>query len=67
MPSLRRLRLEAGLTQDELGQQAGVSGHTIAQLETGRQKARPGTMRRIAAALRVAVADVIEFAEHLPA
>lgn len=61
MPRLRVLRLNAGLSQEELAQVAGVSGGTIKRLEAGKGKQPyPSTRRRIAAALGVPIAEVDE-------
>jgi transcriptional regulator with XRE-family HTH domain len=61
MARLRTLRLNAGLTQGELAERAGVSVYTIIRLETGKGKRPfPGTRRRIAAALGVGITDVDE-------
>ena len=51
---LARLRRERGLTQDDLAYRAGVSKGTIGKIETGRQRARPSTRRKLCRALRVA-------------
>ncbi|MCX4746074.1 helix-turn-helix domain-containing protein [Kitasatospora sp. NBC_01287] len=52
--SLKRLRNEAGLTQEELANSSGVSVSTIRRLESGRLKDhRVATLRLLAAALGV--------------
>lgn len=38
---LKRLRLDRGLTQDDLGRETGVSGAYISALETGKRAAPP--------------------------
>src|SRR5437899_1249561 len=48
---LRQFRLRAGLTQDELAEQAGISARGLQYLETGGGRPRPDTMRRLAEAL----------------
>lgn len=45
-----RLRLEAGLTQDDLAQRARVSRRTVGRLEDG-EHVRPESAAQIAAAL----------------
>jgi transcriptional regulator with XRE-family HTH domain len=61
MARLRALRLNLGLTQDELARAAGVSKFTVVRLERGLGKRpHPSTRRRLAAALGVAIADVDE-------
>lgn len=63
---VRRLRLQAGLTQAELAARAGVTVETIARLERvlrGRMSANANpsleTMERIASALGVEVAELL--------
>ncbi|MDI2126593.1 helix-turn-helix domain-containing protein [Yinghuangia seranimata] len=53
----RRMRR---LTLRQLGAAAGVSASFLSQLENGRTDASVGTLRRLATALGVAVADLIE-------
>ena len=49
---LRRLRLEAGLSQEALAERAGISVDAVAALERGRRRRpRPDTFGRIAGAL----------------
>jgi transcriptional regulator with XRE-family HTH domain len=53
---LRTLRLERGLTQEDLAQAAGLSAGTVNRIERGPgQPVRPGTARRLAEALKVPV------------
>ena len=59
LPGLRRLRLEAALTQRELAERAGVTPHTVSDLEQQLVKARPSTMRKLAAALHVEPRDLM--------
>lgn len=42
--NIKRLRLEAQLTQDELGVLCGASGSYVSQLETGGQVDSPGLL-----------------------
>src|SRR5215468_7134992 len=49
---LRRYRLAAGLTQEELAAQSAVAVRTISDLERGvSRRAHPGTIDQLAAAL----------------
>ena len=48
---LRRLRLQAGLTQKELAKRAGVSQSLIARIEAGTVDPRVSTLRRIISAI----------------
>src|SRR5206468_3909299 len=55
---LRRLRIVAGLTQEALAEQAGLSARGIADLERGaRRFPRAATIRRLADALGLSAAD----------
>ncbi len=58
MPRLRQLRREAFLTQRELAERAGLTQATVARLEAGTHRARPTTIRRLAAALGVQPAEL---------
>jgi transcriptional regulator with XRE-family HTH domain len=60
IPRLRGLRERAALTQRELGAKAGLTAATIQKLESGQQEARPTTMRKLARALRVKPAELME-------
>jgi predicted ATPase/transcriptional regulator with XRE-family HTH domain len=55
---LRRLRLSAALSQEELAERAGLSARAISDLERGiRQGPRPETLRLLAEALSLAGRD----------
>jgi transcriptional regulator with XRE-family HTH domain len=60
LEALRRLRKRKGLTQQELAKHAGVSQYTITEIETGRRDPRPSTLRKLADALGVEVADIFQ-------
>lgn len=52
---LRRQRVEAGLTQEELAQKSGLSVRAISDMERGRtRRPRRSTLSQIVAALDVA-------------
>jgi non-specific serine/threonine protein kinase len=54
---LQRARQAAGLTQEELAERARLSARAVSDLERGVKRApRPDTLRRLAAALRLAPA-----------
>ena len=55
---LRAARDKAGLTTEELGEKAGISGAAISMIETGARTGRLSTLRSIAKALKV---DLGEF------
>jgi transcriptional regulator with XRE-family HTH domain len=56
---LRRRRLEAALTQQELADRAGISRNALVRLETLRTEPRPPTLRRLAEALDTTPVDLI--------
>ena len=56
---LRRLRLEAALTQRELADKAGLAYSTVNKLENGREQPWPTTLRALAAALKVKPKDLL--------
>lgn len=59
--TMRQLRRERLLTIRALAAGAGVSTRTVVQVERGGQTPRPGTIRKLAAALGVEPARVREF------
>ncbi len=50
---LRRLRRERALSQRDLSRMTGIAFDTISRLETGKQRAQPRTVRRLANAFGV--------------
>jgi transcriptional regulator with XRE-family HTH domain len=50
---LRRLRRERALSQREVSSMTGIAFDTISRLETGKQRAQPRTIRKLANALSV--------------
>lgn len=58
--SIRALRVQNYLTQQELADAAGTTAYQIYRLEKGKQKASIGMLRNIAKALNVPVEDLIE-------
>lgn len=56
---IRELRLEAGLSQQALGDAVGTSKMTISDLERGSMQLTVDYMRRIALALGVVPADLL--------
>ncbi len=57
MESVRRIRREKGLSQQELANLAGVGQDSISAIETGKHEPHPRTLRKLAEALDVEVAD----------
>src|SRR5919112_4524466 len=60
LPGLRPARQRLGLTQRQLASQAGTGQGTICKLETLQRGAYPQTLQKLAAALGVSPADLIE-------
>jgi len=50
MMSVRKLRLEKGLSQEQLAEMAGISTRTLLRIERG-ANARPETLKCLAAVL----------------
>ena len=59
MESLRHIREQAGYSQQDLADETGVSQHTISEIELGRRKPQGRTLRKLAKALDVKVADLV--------
>jgi transcriptional regulator with XRE-family HTH domain len=64
MEQLVRLRRLRGFSQRALAEESGVSPATIYELENGRREPNPSTLRKLAGALGVEVADLL--GEELP-
>jgi transcriptional regulator with XRE-family HTH domain len=60
MVKLIALRAKQGLTQRELAKRAKVTHVTISRIETGVYDPRLSTLRRLAKALKVKVADLLD-------
>lgn len=63
LPGLRRQRVLAALTQEELARKAGVQRPTVTRLECG-SNATIGTIKKLCAALACTPADLIEFSKN---
>ena len=59
MKQLVRLRRLRGFSQRALAEESGVSPATIYELENGRREPNPSTLRKLAGALGVEVADLL--------
>ncbi len=63
-PNLEAWRAKRNLTQRELAERSGVALTTINEVETGRRRPRPATVRRLAAALGVGEAELLRPPGH---
>lgn len=60
-PVLRRLRLERGLSQEELAERAGMASHAhISRLESGRKQPTVEMLFRLAEALEVEAWAIVQ-------
>lgn len=57
--NLRRLRRQAGISQEELGARAGIQMADISRYEGGRRDPRITTVARLATALDVPLSDLL--------
>ncbi len=60
METVKRIRTMRGMNQVDLAEASGVSQNTISEIETGRRKARPATLGKLARALGVDIADFFD-------
>jgi transcriptional regulator with XRE-family HTH domain len=60
MQQLKRLREARGLSQVKLAARADVDPSTVNQIERGAREASPATLRKLAEALDVSIAELIE-------
>ena len=60
LPGLRPARQRLGLTQRQLASLAGLGQGTICKLETLQRGAYPQTLQKLASALGVSPADLVE-------
>lgn len=65
LPHLRDARMRAVLSQEQLAERSGVARDTISKLETGRRKAYPTTIRKLAAGLEVEPQLLLGSVEYL--
>jgi transcriptional regulator with XRE-family HTH domain len=57
METLKEIRRQKGWSQKDLADSSGVGQDTISGIESGRHEPRPSTLRKLAEALGVQVAD----------
>lgn len=61
---IRELRMQAGLSQQALGDRIGVTKVTISDLENGKMQLTTDYMRRLAHALKVLPADLLALQDN---
>ena len=61
--ALRRVRLAAGFSQEQLGLEAGVQRNFISLIETGQNQPTIGTIVKLARALGVKASELVAEAE----
>lgn len=61
---IRKCRKEAGLTQKELGERAGIAEPTIRKYESNRLNPKIETLQKIADALNVNVSELSDNVQH---
>lgn len=57
---LKQFRVNRGMTQEALAEKAGISRVYVARLETGKQDPTLTTLMKLANALKVKVAELLE-------
>jgi len=60
--SLKELRAQRAWSQEDLALEAGVARDTVKQIENGKGRSQEKTLRKLAAALGI---ELAELAEHL--
>ena len=64
--ALRRVRLAAGMTQEQLGLESGVQRNFISLIETGQNQPTISTIAKLARALGMKASDLVAQAEEEP-
>jgi transcriptional regulator with XRE-family HTH domain len=62
--ALRRLRLAAGMTQEQLGLEAGIQRNFVSLIETGQNQPTISTVVKLARALGMKASELVAAAEH---
>jgi transcriptional regulator with XRE-family HTH domain len=57
--TLKRLRTESALTQEELAASAGLTTAAVARIERNEANPRPSTLRKLAEALEVEPSELV--------
>jgi transcriptional regulator with XRE-family HTH domain len=64
--TVRHMRKMRGMSQQELAERAGVTQNTVSEIELGHRDPHPATLRKLAKALDVEVAEFFREAEARP-
>lgn len=62
--ALRRVRLAAGMSQEQLGLESGVQRNFISLIETGQNQPTISTIAKLARALGMRASELVAEAEH---
>ncbi len=62
-PALRRVRLAAGMSQEQLGLESGVQRNFISLIETGQNQPTISTIVKLAGALGMKASELVAEAE----
>ena len=65
--AIRQLREKQGGTQEDIGREAGITGATLSLIERGHANPTWDTVRGIAAALGVSMAELAKLADKFSA
>ena len=60
----RRLREEAGMTQEKLGEAAGVTDAYVSEIERGNANPTLAAMQKLAEGLQAGIAVLADFKDH---
>lgn len=60
---IKKYRLEAKISQKELGKKIGISQQQIAQYESGKRMPKTETIRKIAKGLQINPSDLIDYSQ----
>lgn len=58
---INQLRIEAGLTQVALAENAGIESSTVARLERVEHQASTSTLQKLAKALNQRLSDILDY------
>lgn len=64
--NIKRMRLDEGLTQEQLAEKLGVTRSTVTQWETGWSQPRMGAISKLASVFGVSVSEMVEDGNNPP-